>query len=1316
MHSNKFSLTILIVIFAILLTSSLFSKTAYLSTKTANLNPVYPTFQSSGLKLLGPNNDPNPVVNKNNQLKVTVVDANNQPISSNVTYESDSPDIATVDLNGMVKGIQAGYATITAQTPQGVVSNFVVVTQVNGAKAKKSFGQASTSNSGDIYISDPINHVILKSNPSARVDPSVFAGKMGQRGINNGDRTQTALFAGPLGIAIDNRSEGGIFVADSLNSTIRKINFNNQVISAIGSGAQGTMTNDITPFSQAMFRNPQGVAIAANGILYIADTNNHAIYAADFVKQEVRLLAGSPGQSGKADGKVRQALFNRPVSISVNPVKTSFFSAATNDVVILVADAGNNVIRSVSLTGEVATIGRIQRTDANSQDDLSFNLQADNEFTFNNPQSVSLDNLGNIYILDNSGVKVITSSPTQISRQMVSLAQANTFAQASSVVVQGTDVFVLDNGTLSEDDSLKMVSVGAPQINSLSQESDFLEGGSEVIVRGKNFAPESLVVLGDKVVTDVQVLSATELRFRVPSQVAPGNRTLSIQTRGGVSQRAFNFPAKSLAEIRDGDITTIAGGVPFLGDSGKATNAAMHPIGVALDSAGNVFVVDSTNHRIRRIDTTGIITTVAGNGTASFSGDGGVALSASLNTPLAIALDNAGNLFIADSLNSRIRRVDAQTGIITTVAGNGRYAFSGDGSLATSASLNQPGGIALDSKGNLYIADTENHRIRFVDTMTGRISTLAGNGNMGFSGDGDLADKAQLNSPNGLVLDLLDNFLFIADTSNQRIRQIDLASKRISTIAGNGMAGFSFDRGSATSSSLNFPNSIATDIIGNIYIADTLNFRIRKVDLKTGTINTLVGNGTRDFKGDGDLAVNASLQLAMAVAVDGNGNLFIADAETNYRIRKVDAATNFISSIAGIGSRSSGGDGLPAFQANLSNATDLALDKQGDIFIADPDNYRIRRIMRSSGIIDTVAGFGVPGYNGDNIIATMASLDDPTSVAVDGQGNFFIADSGNNRIRKVDIASGLISTIAGNGTDGFSGDGGLATRAMLNQPTAIIFDSQGNLFIADSGNNRVRRIDTRGLITTVAGNGMASFSGDNALAFNASLNFPSSLVLDSMGNLLIADTGNNRVRRVDVRGVITTIVGNGIVGANGDGALAINASLNSPFGLTLDAQGNLFIADSGNNKIRQVDVNTKIIRSVAGSGLRGYIGDARVATSANLNSPKSVAIDSSGNLLIADTGNTAIRVVKGLGKATSPSIMISGVLFEKPNLSIKGSGFGMGAKVLINGSDVSKFINNLTSIEIQLKGNRKKLALKKGANQIIININNISSNTFVLNL
>lgn len=1299
----KFSLIIAAVIFAVLFTKALLPESVYLHTKA--IEPIKPLIQSNNIKLLGPGNDPNPVVNRNNQIKLTVVDTNNQPITGAITYRSDSPDIATVDNNGMVSGIAPGYATITAQTPQGTISNFVLVAQVGKAKGRKVPGQVNTSTNGDVYITDPLNHVILKGNPSARIDPSVFAGRMGMRGRNDGDRQTSALFAGPLGLAIDNRAEGGIFIADSLNNNVRRIDFNNNVVTALGNGNGGTITADTVPFSQAVFRNPQGVAVASNGVLYIADTGNNAIYAADFTKQEVRLIAGSPGNAGKADGQGRAALFNRPVSISVNPGQSSFFASSTNEV-IFVADAGNGVIRSISLTGEVKTIGRIPRTATLRQAANIFPNAVEDEFTFDNPQSVSVDNLGNIYVLDKSGVKVVTQNPT--GRQMVSLAQANTFNQASGVVVQGNDVFVLDNGVANDDDALTMVTIGAPQIASLSQTSDRLEGGTEVIVKGKNFAPESLVILGEKVVTDFQVISATEIRFRTPAQTAPGNRTLSIQTRGGVVQQSFNFPAKNFSDLKNGEITTIAGGVPFLGDSGKATSAAMHPIGVAIDSSGNVFVVDSTNHRIRKIDTTGVITTVAGNGTAGFSGDGSPAISASLNTPEAITLDGTGNLFIADSLNSRVRRVDAITGLITTVAGNGSYSFSGDGMSATLASLNQPGGVAVDSKGNVFIADTENHRIRKVDPQTGVITTIAGNGVSGFLGDGGQATQARLSRPKGLVIDQNGNLL-ITDTFNFRIRQVDLSTNLISTIAGNGQSRFNLDNIPATDASLNFPNSIAVDAVGNLYIVDTFNFRIRKVGSKTKVITTVAGTGNPGLAVDNVLATDAGLQLALGVAVDGTGNLFIADAEINYRVRRVDAVTKIITSIGGIGSRSSGGDGFRATQANLSNANGVTVDKrQGNIFIADPDNYRVRRIDINSNIINTVAGFGVPGFNGDNVVATNASLNDPSSVAVDQLGNLFIADTANNRIRRVDANSQIITTFAGNGMAAFSGDGMLASQASLNQPTAILFDKTGNLLIADSGNNRIRRINlSTSIITTIAGDGNPSI-----------LNAPSGLAVDKLGNILISDTGNNRIRRLDLTtSTISTIVGDGRSGFQGDGALAINASLNSPFGLTVDGNDNLFIADTANHRIRRVDSITNIISTIAGNGTRAYLGDGSLATNSSLNAPKGVSFDLMGNLLIADTGNTAIRAIKGVSNDQIQVVTIANAIYRKPRLTIDGTGFSSTTnRVMINGQDVSQFIQGQTALTIQLKGNRKKLKLKKGANTIIVISNGISSNSFTLNL
>jgi len=283
-------------------------------------------------------------------------------------------------------------------------------------------------------------------------------------------------------------------------------------------------------------------------------------------------------------------------------------------------------------------------------------------------------------------------------------------------------------------------------------------------------------------------------------------------------------------------ITTVAGGGNSFGDGGTATEAQLrYPSGVAVDSSGNLYIADTGNHRIRKVDTDGVITTVAGTGSSGYSGDGGAATEAQLSSPSGVAVDSSGNLYIADSGNNRIRQVDTN-GVITTVAGGG---FDGDGGAATSARLSYPSGVAVDSSGNLYIADKGKHRIRKVDT-NGVISTVAGDGTTGYSGDFGAAAEAQLDNPSGVAVDSSGN-LYIVDTRNNSIRKVD-TNGVISTVAGDGTYGYSGDGGAATDAQLYNPSAVAVDSSGNLYIADTNNGRIRKVDTN-GVISTVAGGG-----------------------------------------------------------------------------------------------------------------------------------------------------------------------------------------------------------------------------------------------------------------------------------------------------------------------------------------------------------------------------------------------------------------------------------------------------------------------------------------
>jgi uncharacterized protein (TIGR03437 family) len=609
---------------------------------------------------------------------------------------------------------------------------------------------------------------------------------------------------------------------------------------------------------------------------------------------------------------------------------------------------------------------------------------------------------------------------------------------------------------------------------------------------------------------------------------------------------------------KDGTLTVMAGNgfAGFSGDGGPATNAAMSLIltsDVAVDAAGNIYLADSGNQRVREISG-GIITTVAGDGASGFSGDGGPAVSAQLAFPSGVAVDAAGNLYIADSGNNRVRKVSG--GIITTVAGNGVSGFSGDGGPATRGELAAPGAVAVDAAGNLYIADTGNNRVRKVSI--GVITTVAGTGIEGFSGDGGPATSAQMSFPDGVTLDAAGN-LYVSD--DDRVREV--LGGIITTVAGSSVLGaFSGDGGAATSANLYNPFGLAVDAEGNLYIADSSNCRVRKVS--GGVISTVAGDGGFQFAGDGGPPVDASLNSPQDVAVSAAGDLYIADF-LNSRVRKVSNGT--VTTVAGNGVFASYGDGGPATSASLI-PVGIAVDASGSLYISDAGDSCVRLI--SAGVITTVVGGGMYQNSsiGDGGPATSATLNLPTDLTLDAAGNLYIADSLNYRVRKV--SNGIITTVAGGGTS--RADGVAATSALIG-PSAITVDGAGNLYIAEYDLNVVREV-SGGIIRTIAGNGSAGFSGDGGLATQASLNGPLGLTLDAQGNLYIADSNNNVVRSVS-GGIINTVAGNGVAGFSGDGGLATNASILTAGdgllnGLASDPSGDLYIVDAGNNRIREV--------------------------------------------------------------------------------------------------------------------------------------------------
>ena len=657
-----------------------------------------------------------------------------------------------------------------------------------------------------------------------------------------------------------------------------------------------------------------------------------------------------------------------------------------------------------------------------------------------------------------------------------------------------------------------------------------------------------------------------------PSVALPGVfSNMAADSSGNIYFAAFSANVVYKLDST-GILTRFAGtGAPgYEGDDGPALNAHLWgPQGVAVDSAGNVYVGDRYNVRVRKISAGGTITTVAGNGGYPDSGDGGPATSAQLSTPAWVAVDAGGNLYIAEDSVHRIRKVNA-AGIITPVAGNGARGYSGDGGPAINAQIDTPTGIAVDAAGDLYIADFGNYRIRKVNTA-GTISTLAGNGSCCFGGDGAPATGAAIN-PYAVAVDSAGS---VYTTDGTRIRKIDATSRIINTVAGSAAQGFWGDDGPALNAALFTPTGVAVDPAGSIYFVDSLNRRIRKVLVSgaaAGNVVTVAGGAS----GDGGPAAFAGFHGPAGITRDCDGNLYVADRFYN-RVRKI-APNGVITTVAGNGLSGYAGDGGPAVNGRLSSPQGLALDASGNLYIADSYNYRVRRVAAVDGIITTVAGNGSCCSSTDGVPATSASFA-PTDVALDDSGNLYIADL-SNRIRKVDPATRIITTVGGNGTYGYSGDGGPATSAMIGSVYGIAVDRPAlscatpapsgatTIYLAEETGNRIRKIAADGTISTVAGDGTFGFGGDDGPAASAQLAAPLGIALDSDGNLYIADYINERIRKVDPSGTIVTVAGSGSAGYWGDGGLALHAGLWAPWGVTVDAAGNLYAADMGNSAVR----------------------------------------------------------------------------------------------------------------------------------------------------
>jgi len=641
-------------------------------------------------------------------------------------------------------------------------------------------------------------------------------------------------------------------------------------------------------------------------------------------------------------------------------------------------------------------------------------------------------------------------------------------------------------------------------------------------------------------------------------------------------------------------INTFAGYAGSNGGDGVGGNARFnHPHGLAVDGAGNVYIADTDNHTIRKMTPSGAVSTIAGLAGVSGSDDD-TGNKARFFRPQDVAVDSAGNLYVADTGNHTIRQV-TPAGVVITVAGLAGVSGNASGN-GSDARFNQPLGIGLDSSGTIYVADYGNGMIRKItpDLVVNPLVSLSG--------------------PQGVTVDSA-GYIYVADYASSTILKVT-SSGNLSTLAGSAN-----NYGSINSNGTNawfyYPAGVAVDSLGNVYVADYFNNTIRKIT-PAGAVSTLAGcagnYGSNDATG-----TNALFYGPQGIAVDANFNVYVADTE-NSTIRKISPA-GVVTTLAG--SPSAGFANAMRGAARFDWPAGVAADNTGNLYVADAQNSIIRKIT-PIGAVSTLAGSGI--YGSADGTGINAQFYGPQSIAVDSSGNVFVADTANHTIRKI-TPTGVTTTLAGSAGNNGSADGN-GVNAEFYQPQGIATDNAGNLFVADTWNHTIRKITSAGVVSTLAGlaENPGSANGTNS---NARFNWPMGMAVDSSGNLYVTDYFNHTIRKITQVGtnwVASTVAGMAGVSGNTDSTNS-NARFFQPRGIVVDNANNLYVVDSGNHTIRMITpVETNWVVSTV-AGWTGVSGSADgVGSNARFNSPAGITIDSMGYLYVADSANNTIRV------------------------------------------------------------------------------------------
>jgi sugar lactone lactonase YvrE len=1131
--------------------------------------------------------------------------------TSPLTTPMVSPTGVAVDGSGNLFIVDLGAECIRELTGTTLTTvagtGFVGYTGDGGAatSAKLAYPTTvTTDGSGNIYFADNLSYRVRKVTSGGII--TSFAGT-GFLPIPNsdvctlngdGDQATAILLCDASAVAVG--TAGDVFFSDGVMGVVRKVTPTGLLMTVAGGGTNNPGDGQAAT-SAALRAGP--LAVDAAGNLLISDASHGSIRKVDTSGVIHTVAGGGTGTPSTTPAPASSVYLNRPGEIAIAPNGSDFY----------IADTYNGLVEKVTLASSptIAVVaGGGQRYPGDGGPATSAKLYA--------PSGVAIDGSGSLYISDSSGARLYRVDSSGIITTVAVFGGSTpgglAVAPGGQVVVSGAPghlsaltpaglvpIAGTGSGTSSGDGGPAYLAGIWPNAFAIDGSGDlFVADGSNKRVRriqafAAPSAPTSVSAVASTHSAKVQWAAPTttgglpiaQYTVRSYQGATPGpSVNVSGATTAIVGGLAANVPytftvsafngwvsgpasAASSAVTptvltTGGDILTYAGSI----GRGPAVSLGQYPYSLAL-AGTHLYVGDLANPLIRDVDLSSAQEGVlAGNDSYGYTGDGGMAASAMINGAGAMAYCG-GQEYFADTFNYAIRKIDA-SGRITTFAGTGQFGYSGDGGPATSAQFGRVFGLACRTGGGLYVSDSDNGAVRIID-VGGTISTWYSgfsfptgitefgspnvvavadsgadnavwalsaqaprllDGTPGVPGSG----SSQLNDPRGLAF--LNGSLYIADRANSLLRVVDGQSGAITT---------------PMMLYVNQPVGLAADNANNLlYVANTGSFTVGRADVTISVVTKVAGNGTPSLSGDGGPAAQAQLGNPYAVAVDSGGDLFIADNQ-NAVIRKVDPTGN-ITTIAGNGLAGFAGDGGPAVAAELSDPRGVAVAPNGDVYISDTGNSRVRKVDHSTGLISTID----------------CCLNLPRAVAVDANGNVYIADTGDNAVYVYKSTSGL-APIAGTGIAGYSGDGGPATAANLNQPRGLAIDASSNVYIGDSGNNRVRRVDhATGNITTVAGNGTAGLAGDGRAATSAELNFPFGLAVDAAGNLYIADANNQRIRVVDIRGNIDSVVGTcgGVAGFSGDGGPASTAHVNFPYGVAVDGFGDVFIADVNSNRVR----------------------------------------------------------------------------------------------------------------------------------------------------